>query len=185
MNNETLEKAKENFKEIIDFFKDDLKTVRTGRANVRLVDNLEIEYFGAKTPLQQAASVTTSDARTIIISPWSKDSLVDIEKAIRESDLNINPTNDGNVIRLSFPALTEERRIDLVKIVGKKTEDARIKVRKVREEAWDKIQKMEKDGEIAEDEKFIQKERLQSIVDEQNKLIEKISKEKEVEVMQV
>lgn len=185
MNSENLEKARKSFDEIIEFFKEDLKTVRTGRANVRLVDNLEIEYFGARTPLQQAASVTTSDARTVVISPWSKDSLVDIEKAIRESDLGINPTNDGNVIRLSFPALTEERRIELVKIVGKKSEDARIKVRKVREETWDKIQKMEKEGEIAEDEKFAQKERLQAIVDEQNKRIEEIVKEKEVEVMQV
>ncbi len=185
MNSIALERAKESFEEVIDFFKEDLKTIRTGRANVRLVDNLEIDYFGAKTPLQQVASVSTSDARTVIISPWSKDSLVDIEKAIKESDLNINPTNDGNVIRLSFPALTEERRIELVKVVGKKTEDARIKVRKVREEAWDMIQKMEKDGEIAEDEKFTQKDRLQAIVDEQNKKIEELSKEKEVEVMQV
>jgi ribosome recycling factor len=185
MNSENLEKARKSFDEIIEFFKEDLKTVRTGRANVRLVDNLEIEYFGARTPLQQAASVTTSDARTVVISPWSKDSLVDIEKAIRESDLGINPTNDGNVIRLAFPALTEERRIELVKTVGKKSEDARIKVRKVREEAWDRIQKMEKDGEIAEDEKFSQKERLQEIVDEKNKRIEEIVKEKEAEVMQV
>ncbi|MBT3356111.1 ribosome recycling factor [bacterium] len=185
MNSDDLGKVKENFSEIIEFFKDDLKTVRTGRANIGLVENLEIEYFGSRTPLQQAASVSTSDARTIVISPWSKDSLVDVEKAIRESDLNINPTNDGNVIRLCFPALTEERRLELVKIVGKKTEDARIKIRKVREDAWDKIQKMEKDGEISEDDKFTQKDSLQSIVDEFNKRIEEISKEKEVEIMQV
>lgn len=185
MNSGDLEQAKEDFEEIIEFFKNDLKTIRTGRANVGLVENLEIEYFGARTPLQQAASVTTSDARTIVISPWNKDSLVDVEKAIRDSDLDINPTNDGNVIRLCFPALTEERRVELVKIIGKKTEDARIKVRKVREEAWDKIQKMEKEGEISEDDKFIGKDKLQAVVDEFNKKIEVISKEKEVEIMQV
>lgn len=185
MSNGDLEKAKVDFESIIDFFKEDLKTVRSGRANIGLVEGLEIEYFGARTPLQQAASVTTSDARTIVISPWSKDSLVDIEKAIQESDLNINPTNDGSVIRLCFPALTEERRLELVKIVGKKTEEARIKVRKVREDAWDKIQKMEKDGEISEDDKFAQKDNLQDIVDEYNKKIEEISKEKETEIMQV
>lgn len=171
--------------EIIDFFKSDLKTVRTGRANVSLLDNLEISYFGSRTPLQQAASVTTSDARTIVISPWSKDSLVDIEKAINESDLGINPTNDGNVIRLCFPAPTEERRIELVKVAGKKTEDARIKVRKAREEIWDVVQKMEKDGDISEDDKFSQKNQLQEIVDECNKKIEEISKQKEEEIMQV
>lgn len=185
MSNVELTAVRKKFLEIIDFFKDDLRTVRTGSANIALVENLEIEYFGAKTPLQQAASVSTSDARTIVISPWSKDSLIDVEKAIRESDLNINPTNDGNVIRLCFPALTEERRLELVKVLGKKTEDARIKVRKVREDAWDKIQKMEKDGDISEDDKFIQKDNLQAIVDEFNKLIEEISKEKEIEIMQI
>ncbi len=185
MSNGDLDKSRGDFDGIIEFFKDDLKTVRSGKANIGLVDNLEIEYFGAKTPLQQAASVTISDARTIVISPWSKDSLVDIEKSIRDSDLNINPTNDGNVIRLCFPPLTEDRRTELAKIVGKKTEDARIKVRKIREDLWDNVQKMEKDGEISEDGKFIQKDKLQEIVDEYNKKIEEISKEKEVEIMQV
>lgn len=185
MNNDEIQALKKKLEEAIEFFQGELKNVRTGRANPAMVEDIQIDYYGAKSPLKQVASISSQDARTITITPWSKDSLVYIEKAINESDLNINPINDGNVIRLSFPSLTEERREELVKVVGKKTEEARIRVRKIREEVWDEIQRKEKNGEISEDDKFKGKETLQKFVDEFNSKIEELNKKKEGEIRQV
>ncbi|MEA2006654.1 MAG: ribosome recycling factor [Patescibacteria group bacterium] len=185
MKNEDMQIIRLELEGAVEFFQEELINIRTGRANPLLVEDLEMEYYGSKTPLKQVASISVQDARTIVITPWSKDSLVDIEKAVSESDLNLNPVNDGNVIRLVFPQLTEERRMELVKVMKKKTEEARIKVRKVREDAWDGIQKKEKDGKISEDDKFRQKDSLQGIIDEFNKKIEQLSDKKEEEVMQV
>ena len=185
MNIENLQSLKPLLDEALEEFQGELKNIRTGRANPSLVEDLEIEYFGTKTPLKQAASITASDARSLVISPWNKDNLVDIEKAIKESDLQVNPTNDGSVIRLNFPPLTEERRTEFVNLMKKKTEVARIKVRKVREDAWDEIQKNEKAGELSEDDKFRKKDELQKIVDAANERIEELSKKKEEEIMTV
>lgn len=185
MNNEDVQAMRLQLEEIIEFYQEELGNIRTGRANPSLVEDMEVEYYGSKTPLKQIASISAQDARTIVITPWSKDSLVDIEKTISESDLNINPVNDGSVIRLTFPQLTEERRRELVKIAKKKTEEARIKIRKVREEVWDDVQSKEKSGEIPEDDKFRSKDKLQEIVDEFNKQIEELSGKKEEEIMQV
>lgn len=185
MNNDEIQALKKKLEEAIEFFQGELKNVRTGRANPAMVEDIQIDYYGAKSPLKQVASISSQDARTITITPWSKDSLVYIEKAINESDLNINPINDGNVIRLSFPSLTEERREELVKVVGKKTEEVRIRVRKIREEVWDEIQRKEKNGEISEDDKFKGKETLQKFVDEFNSKIEELNKKKEGEIRQV
>lgn len=185
MNNEDVQVTRLQLEEIIEFYQEELRNIRTGRANPLLVEDMEVEYYGSKTPLKQTASISAQDARTIVITPWSKDSLVYIEKTINESDLNVNPVNDGKVIRLTFPQLTEERRRELVKIAKKKTEEARIKVRKVREEVWDDIQLKEKNGKISEDDKFRSKDKLQEIVDEFNKKIEELSSKKEGEIMQV
>ncbi len=176
---------KENLNKALEKYQSELGGVRTGRANPKIVEDLVIDYFGTLTPIKQAANVTSTDARTIVISPWSKDSLVDIEKAINESELGISPVNDGEAVRLSFPPLTEERRKELVKVVGQKTEEARIKVRKLREGVRDEIQKEEKDGSISEDDKYRQEEELQKIIDEYNKQIDDIHAKKEEDLMSV
>ncbi len=183
--NQDITKLKSNLEKIIEHYSQDLKTVRTGMANPAVVEDLVIEYFGAPTPIKQAANVSAVDARTIVIAPWNKDSLVDIEKAINESDLGIAPVNDGEVIRLSFPPLTEERRRDLVKIVSKKTEEAKIKIRKEREVVREDIQKRKKEGLIGEDDKFREENELQKIIDEYIKKVDEIFKKKEEEVMSV
>ncbi len=183
--NDKLKNLKDKLEESLEHYQQELKTIRTGRANPQMVEDLIIDYFGVETPIKQEATVTASDARTIVIAPWSKDSLVDIEKAINASELGINPINDGENIRLSFPPLTEERRKELVKVVGQKTEEARIKVRKLRETVREEIQKKEKDGEISEDDKAREEKELQQIIDEYNRKIDELHKKKEEEMMNV
>lgn len=176
---------KQDFEKAIEHFKEDLGQLRTGRASVSMVDSLMVDYYGSKSPIKQVASISTPDPRTIMISPWDKDNLVNIEKAVRESQLNLNPINDGQVIRINIPALTEERRKELVKVLNQKTEEARVSIRKNREEIWDEIQELEKDGKIGEDDKFSGKEKLQKAVDEYNSQIENIREKKEEEIMKI
>lgn len=185
MYKKAIDDKKPEFEKAIEHFHDELAQLRTGRASVGLVDSLLVEYYGSKTPLKQIASITTPEARTIAIAPWSKDALVHIEKAIRESQLNLNPNNDGQVIRINIPALTEERRKDLVKLLNQKTEEAKISIRKVREDVWNEIQQLEKAGTIGEDDKFAGKDELQKVVDAYNKTIEEIREKKEKEMMTV
>jgi ribosome recycling factor len=182
---EKLEKLQENLDKAIEKYEGDLKSIRTGRANPTVVEDLVIDYFGVSTPINQAANVTSTDARTIVIAPWNKDSLVDIEKAINESELGISPVNDGEVVRLSFPPLTEERRRELVKVVGQKTEEARIRIRKLREGVRDDISREEKDGNISEDDKFRENDALQKIIDDYNKQIDILHDKKETDLMNV
>jgi ribosome recycling factor len=182
---ELIDGKKGDFEKAIEYFKEELNQVRTGRASTSLVDSLLVDYYGSKSPIKQVASITTPDPRTIMISPWDKDSLVNIEKAIKESQLNLNPMNDGQVIRINIPPLNEERRKELVKLLNQKTEEARVAVRKNREDVWDEIQEMEKEGTIGEDDKFSGKERLQKVVDEYNAKIEEIREKKEKEIMTV
>jgi len=182
---EIIEKSKPNFEKAVEFFREELNKLRTGRASVSLVDTLMVEYYGSKVPMKQIASINTPEARTIAISPWDKDSLVNIEKAVRESQLNLNPINDGQMVRINIPALTEERRKELVKVLNQKAEEARVAVRKAREEIWDELQEMEKQGKIGEDDKFGGKEKLQKIVDEYNGKIEEVRGKKEQEIMTI
>lgn len=185
MVNEIIGKKENEFEKSLDFLRKEMAKLRTGRANAGLVENMLVDYYGGKSPMKQIASITIPEARTIAISPWSRDSLVNIEKAIRESDLNLNPVNDGQVVRINIPQLNEERRRDLVKVLNQKAEEARIAVRRVREEIWEEIQNLEKQGSVAEDEKFSAKDKLQEIVDDYNGKIEEIRKKKEEEIMTV
>lgn len=182
---EIINNYQNDFTKAIEYYKEELKKIRTGRANSNLVDNLLVDYYGSKSPLKQVASVTVSDPQTIAITPWSQDNLVNIEKAIRESKLNLNPINDGHMIRINLPSLNEERRQELVKILNQRTEETRVSIRKIREEIWNKIQELEKKGEIAEDDKFLGKDKLQKRVDEYNDKIEEIRKRKEEEIITV
>jgi ribosome recycling factor len=159
--------------------------IRTGRANPALVENLMVDYYGSKTLLKQIASINIPEARIIIIQPWDKDSLVSIESALRESDLGFNPSNDGQVIRINIPQLTEERRKELVKALNQRSEDAKIAIRNIREEAWKEIQEEEKAGKMSEDDKFSGKDYLQKMVDEYNSKIEGIRDKKEKEIMTI
>lgn len=185
MYKEAIEKKKPEFEKSIEHFKEELNQLRTGRASSALVEGLLVDYYGVKSPLKQVASVSIPEPRTIVISPWDKGNLVNIEAAIRESQLNLNPMNDGQVIRVNIPALNEERRKELVKILNQKAEDGKIAIRRIREEIWDEIQELEKSGKIGEDDKFIGKDKLQEVVDEYNEKIEEIRKKKEEEIMTV
>jgi ribosome recycling factor len=181
MYQELIEKSKINFEKTVAHFKENLGKVRTGRASTSLVDSLMIDCYGAKSPLKQMASVSVPEPRTIVISPWDKSMLVLIEKAIKESDLGLNPMNDGQLVRINIPALTEDRRKEFVKILNQEAENARVAIRKGREDVWDEIQSLT----IGEDDKFQGKEKLQKSVEEYNMLIEEVRKKKEVEIMQV
>lgn len=176
---------KKEFEKIKKKYKEELSNLQTNRASIAMVEDLPVEYFGSKSPLKQVASISLADARTIVISPWNKDNLIDIEKAINGSDINLSPNNDGEVIRLNFPALTEERRKEITKILGKKTEEARIKVRKIREQAIDEVDKEEERGGISKDDKFKIKEEIQKEVDSVNNDIQEIHERKEKSIMEV
>ncbi|MGE5392876.1 MAG: ribosome recycling factor [Candidatus Saccharibacteria bacterium] len=169
----------------IEHLKAELGGLRTGRASSGLVDHLEVDYYGTRTPLIQIAQITVPEPRVITIQPYDKSALKDIEKAVQMSNLGINPINDGNFIRLVIPAMTEERRKELVKLVSQTAERARVVVRNIREEIWKEIQRQEKEGEISEDDKISGKEDLQKIVDKYNEEIKKIADAKEKEVMTI
>ena len=185
MVDEIIRNSEVQFEKALEFLQEELGKLRTGRASTSMVENLQVDYYGAKSTLKQMASITVPEARTITIAPWDRDSLVNIEKAIRDSQLNLNPINDGQLIRINIPALNEERRKELVKFLNQNTENARIAVRKIRENLWEEIQESEKDGKISEDDKFAGKEKLQKVVDEYNDKIEKIREKKEAEIMTV
>lgn len=163
----------------------ELATVRAGRANASLLDKVTVDYYGAQTPLNQIASTTVPEARMLIITPYDKTAIGDIEKAIQKSDLGITPTSDGNVIRIAIPALTEERRKELVKVVRKYSEEAKVAVRNVRRDANDELKKLEKNGEITEDELRSSTEDVQKLTDEYVAKIDEVTKDKEKEIMEV
>ena len=157
-------------------------TVRTGRASTSIVDGIKVEYYGTVTPLKQMAAISTPDARLIMIQPWDKGALAEIEKAILKSDIGIAPTNDGKVIRLAVPPLTQERRAELDKVLKKVAEEGRISLRTSRHAAVEHIRKLEHDKAIAEDEKFKFQEEIQKLTDKHIKSIDTVlaSKEKEI-----
>ena len=161
---------------------DEYASIRAGRANPHVLDKLRVDYYGTPTPLQQVANVSVPEPRMILIQPWERKLIKDIEKAILTSDLGINPNNDGNAIRLVFPELTEERRKELAKDVKKKGEGVKVAVRNIRLDANDAIKKMEKAGEISEDDQAEGEEKIQKITD---KMIEKIDKAVEAKTKEI
>jgi ribosome recycling factor len=177
-----ISQKEKQFQSAVDHFFEECGKIRTGRANPAIVENLMVDYYGAKTPLKQVASINAPEPRLITIQPWDKDSLVNIEAAIRESDLGLNPMNDGQIVRLNIPQLNEERRAELVKMLNQKAEAARISIRTIREEIWETIQEMTKEGKISEDDKFRGKDKLQEVVDGYNKKVEEIRDKKEKEI---
>lgn len=163
----------------------ELASIRTGRANASLLDRISVDYYGAPTPINQVAGVSVPEARLLVIQPYDKTILGDIEKAILKSDLGLNPSNDGSIIRIGIPALTEERRKDLVKVARKESEEAKIAIRNVRRDANDDLKKLEKSSQITEDELRTYSEEVQKMTDSHISKIDDITKDKEKEIMDV
>ena len=172
-------------KKRIEGYSGELKTIRAGRANASVLDKVAIDYYGTMTPINQVGSISSPDPRQLVIQPWDASVLKEIEKAINASDIGITPQNDGKVIRLSFPPLTEERRKELVKTVKKYTEEAKVQIRNARRDALDDYKKKKKDGEVTEDDlKEIEKD-IQKLTDKYVKEIEDICAAKEKEILEV
>lgn len=166
----------------LDLLLDEFGSIRAGRANPHVLDRIKVDYYGTPTPIQQVGNINVPEARMIVIQPWEKSLLKSIEKAILTSDLGINPTNDGSVIRLVFPELTEERRKDLAKDVKKKGEAAKVAVRNVRRDANESLKKMEKNGDISEDDLKDGNDKIQKLTD---KMIDKIDKAVETKTKEI
>ncbi|MWC26534.1 ribosome recycling factor [Paenibacillus sp. MMS18-CY102] len=176
--------AEERMEKAIGALKRDLATLRAGRATPALLDRIQVEYYGTMTPVNQLANINTPDSRTLLLQPWDKSSVAAIEKAIMKSDLGLTPSNDGSTIRLSIPALTEERRTELVKLTKKFGEEAKIAVRNIRRDANDDIKKLEKDA-ISEDESRRHQDDIQKTTDRFVSEVDKVLAAKEKEIMEV
>ena len=185
MIDDTLLEAEEKMDRAIEVAKEEFAGIRTGRASAGMFSKITVDYYGAPTPLQQLASFNIPDARTVLISPFDKGSMTTIEKALRESDLGVNPSNDGNAIRVIRPALTEERRRDYVKLAKGKAEDARISVRNVRRRAKEELDRIVKDGEAGEDEVTRAEKELESLTKRHVEEVDQLLAGKESELLEV
>ncbi len=185
MVDQILNNHKENFNKVIDHYKFELGSVRTGRANPALLSTVQVESYGAKMALEHVASITVSDARTLTISPWDKGQIQAIEKGIQQANLGFNPSNDGVNIRINLPPLNEERRKEMVKLVGQLGEKARIGVRNAREDVIKEMKKAESDGKISKDDLTHGQKKLQELIDKLNEEIKSHAEAKEKEVMTV
>jgi ribosome recycling factor len=177
--------SEERMKKSLVSLKDDFAAVRTGRASASLFDKIRVDYYGEKTPLSQVANISVPEARLIVVQPWDRQMIGEIEKAIRGSELSLNPSNDGKVIRISIPPLTEERRKELVKHAKAMAEQSRVAIRNIRRDGNDELKKMQKDGELTEDEESKAAEELQKLTDAYIKDVNRILEEKEKEIMEV
>ncbi len=177
--------AKAGMAKALESFKRDLAKVRTGRASLSLLDDIRVDYYGTPTPLNQVGALAVPEPRLITIQPWEKNLIGEIEKAILKSDLGLNPSSDGQLIRLIFPPLTEERRKEMVKLVKRMGEDAKVAVRNTRREANDSLKKLEKDKEISEDELKRGEKEIQDLTDDFVARIDKVISEKEKDLMEI
>ncbi len=182
---EILNDAEDRMKKSVEVLRKELATVRAGRANPAILDKIVVEYYGAATPLNQLANISAPEPRMLTIQPWDKTAITAIEKAIQKSDLGINPSNDGTLIRLAIPQLTEERRLDLVKTTKKKGEECRVSIRNIRRDAMEKIKSTEKAKTCSEDDAKKANEELQKQTDKHIKEIDKVLENKEIEIMEV
>jgi ribosome recycling factor len=178
-------KIRERMDKSIESIKDEFKKVRSGRANAGLVEGLMVDYYGSKTPLKQLASISVPEPRLIVVQPWDKGALGEIEKAFHKSDLALNPNNDGKVIRITVPALTEERRKELVKVAKNKAEDARVAIRNIRRDGNEEVKTAQKEGHVSEDVLKKTLDEIQKITDEYIERINKLLEAKEAEIMEV
>lgn len=177
--------ARERMGKTIVSLKNELKKIRTGRASLNIFDDIRVDYYGVQTPLNQMATLAVPESRLITIQPWDASVLKEIEKAILKSNLGLTPSNDGKIIRISIPPLTEERRREIVKQVNKMCEEYRVAVRNIRRDANDMLKDLKKDGDISEDELFKAQESTQKYTDDHVKMIDEIFKQKEKEILEV
>ena len=182
---EVLADTSSRMEKSVDALKRELSTIRTGRASPALVENLSVDYYGVPTPLVQLASISVPEARSLLIQPWDKQTLGEVEKSILKSDLGLVPNNDGNLIRISIPMLTEERRRDLVKLVGRKVEEGHVSVRNIRRDSLETFRTMEGDKELSEDESRRAQSNLQQLTDSFMVQMDELRVKKEAEVMEV
>jgi len=185
MLDETLLEAEEKMEKAIEVAKEDFATIRTGRANAAMFNKLTVDYYGAPTPLQQLASFQTPEARTILITPFDKSAMAEIEKTLRASNLGINPNNDGTVIRVNLPVLTEERRREYIKLARTKGENAKISIRNIRRKAKEEIDRLVKDGEVGEDDGTRAEKELESFTRKQVETVDDVLRHKEAELLDV
>ena len=185
MANAVLSEAKDRMEKAIGAYTRELATIRAGRANASMLERITVDYYGTPTPINQMAGISVPEARLLVIQPYDKTILGDIEKAIMKSDIGITPSNDGSVIRLAVPALTEERRKELVKLVKKEAEEAKVAIRNVRRDANEEVKKLEKNGEITEDGLHRSGEDVQKLTDSYIKKIDDIANDKENEIMEI
>ena len=185
MTNDIVTTAQDRMKQSIDSLQREFGSIRAGRANASLLDRITVDYYGAPTPLNQLAGISVPEARLLLITPFDKTVIKDIEAALNASDLGINPQSDGNVIRLVIPALTEERRKELAKDVKKEAENAKIAVRNIRRDAIDEYKKQQKNGDITEDDLRGLEKEVQKLTDESIKEVDKIASDKEQELLDV
>jgi ribosome recycling factor len=183
--NDIISDCEGGMKKAIDSFKRDLQKIRTGRANTAMLDGIKVDYYGTPTPVNQVATVQVVDARLITVKPWEKNMIAVIDKAIRASDLGINPVADSELVRLPIPPLTQERRRDLAKLVGKQTEEAKVAVRAARRDAMDMIKDAEKDKQITEDQRKDGEKRVQDMTDKYIAMVDEVAKAKEKEIMEI
>lgn len=182
---ELMTELEERMDKALDALKDEFATIRTGRANVSLLEGLTVDYYGVPTPVTQVATVTVPEPRLLMIQPWDKSLLHAVEKAIQQSDLGLAPNNDGAIIRLNIPQLTEERRKDLVKVVHKRTEEARVAIRNIRRDGNDSLKKMEKQDGVSEDAVKSAMDKVQELTDSKMTIIDELMAAKEKDVMEV
>lgn len=185
MPTDIIKDMRSKMEDAVQAFSRNLATVRAGRANPSLLDNVYVDYYGTPTPLNQLAQVGAPEARLLVITPFDKTAIGDIEKAIQKADLGLSPSSDGNVIRINIPALTEERRKELTRVVGKFAEESRVQVRNIRRDANDALRKLEKENVITEDELRINQDNVQKETDSFIAQIDELAKNKEAEIMEV
>ncbi len=182
---DVLKTAEEKMKKTLNVLDSDYKSIRAGRANPSVLDKVTVDYYGTETPVNQVAAVSVSEARVLVIQPWDASMLKALEKAIQTSDLGINPTNDGKVLRITFPQLTEERRREIVKQVHKLAEDAKVAVRSIRRDAMEKFKSMKKSSEITEDDLKDCEKKVQNLTDKYCDEVDRLAKAKEKEIMEI
>ena len=185
MASQTLRNIEDKMEKTIEGLKKELSTIRTGRATPTLIEHIKVDYFGVLTPLNQIASITVPDARLLVIQPWDKNSISNIQKAIMTSDLGLNPLSDGKVIRINVPPLSEERRNDLIKVVRRRVEERKVVVRNLRRDAMNELKELEKSKEISQDENKRALDQLQKLTDNSIIRVEQIGQDKEAELLQV
>ena len=185
MIDDVLADAKDRMGKAVEALRKELATIRTGRAHPGLIEHLRVDYYGAPTPLNQLATINVPEPRLLTIQPWDQQSLGAIEKAILKSDLGLNPMNDGSIIRLTIPQLTEERRKELAKVVRKKVEEGRVAVRNVRRDRHDELRRLQREKEISEDAQYLAQEELQKLTDGFIQEVERVGEEKEAELLAV